>query len=152
MKLLTGTLLAIAASTSQASELNCQFFADALKTAQGDMIAYTQKNYDVCVANNAQIEAEKAASAKAYADEQAAAEAKKQHDLEVGIAADKIQAAKPGVRIGMTAKQVINNTNWGKPSSINRTVTSHTVTEQWVYNAGPNYLYFKNGVLVAVQN
>lgn len=57
----------------------------------------------------------------------------------------------PGVRIGMTASQVINNSNWGRPYEVNRTTTAHGTWEQWVYGSR-NYLYFTNGILTAIQN
>jgi hypothetical protein len=59
-------------------------------------------------------------------------------------------AKKPGARIGLTAQQVINETNWGPPDQINRTVTSNGNREQWVYGVG-QYLYFENGRLVSIQ-
>lgn len=58
---------------------------------------------------------------------------------------------KPGVKIGMTAKQVIEGSSWGKPQSVNRTTTANGVREQWVYGSG-NYLYFHNGILQSIQN
>lgn len=54
-----------------------------------------------------------------------------------------------GVLIGMLPAEVLQS-SWGKPSRVNRTTTANGVTEQWVYAGG--YLYFKNGVLAAVQN
>lgn len=57
----------------------------------------------------------------------------------------------PGARIGMTPEQVINQTNWGKPSSVRRTTTKHGVSEQWIY-PGQQYLYFDDGRLSAIQN
>jgi hypothetical protein len=57
----------------------------------------------------------------------------------------------PGVRIGMTEDQVLRQTNWGKPISVNRTTTASGTKEQWVYGEG-NYLYFENGKLIAIQN
>lgn len=66
-------------------------------------------------------------------------------------AAAKAQAARPGVRIGMTQMQVINETNWGKPRRVNRTTTATGTREQWVYGDG-NYLYFVNGTLTSIQN
>ena len=56
----------------------------------------------------------------------------------------------PGVKIGMTADQVLYKSNWSKPKSINRTTTQYGVREQWVY--GDSYLYFDNGKLTAIQN
>ena len=57
--------------------------------------------------------------------------------------------ALPGVRLGMTAKQVIEKSSWGKPNEINETVTKHGVHEQWVYSGG--YLYFEDGKLTSFQ-
>ena len=57
----------------------------------------------------------------------------------------------PGVRIGMTSNQVINQTSWGRPSSVNRTTTSAGTREQWVYGSR-TYLYFTNSILTAIQN
>lgn len=56
----------------------------------------------------------------------------------------------PGVKIGMTKKQVIEASNWGEPISINETVTGSSAREQWVYGVG-QYLYFTNGRVTAVQ-
>lgn len=58
---------------------------------------------------------------------------------------------RPGAKIGMTKKQVINKTSWGAPDSINKTTTAHGSQEQWVYGDN-NYLYFTNGKLTAIQN
>lgn len=57
---------------------------------------------------------------------------------------------KPGAYIGMTPQQVINDTNWGKPKSINRTTTAAGTSEQWVYGIG-TYLYFDNDRLTSIQ-
>lgn len=57
--------------------------------------------------------------------------------------------ARGGVKVGMTKKQVLKS-NWGKPSSINKTTMSGLVHEQWVYDG--SYLYFENGNLTAIQN
>lgn len=54
------------------------------------------------------------------------------------------------VRIGMTA-QLVKDCGWGEPTSINRTVTAHRISEQWVYREG-SYLYFDNGKLTTIQN
>jgi hypothetical protein len=58
---------------------------------------------------------------------------------------------RPGVRIGMTAKQVIEKSSWGEPATVNKIVTANGVDEQWVYGLR-SYLYFKNGRLTAIQN
>jgi hypothetical protein len=56
---------------------------------------------------------------------------------------------KNSVHIGMTKDQAI--ASWGNPDSINRTITSKFIHEQWVYE-GRNYLYFDNDVLTSIQN
>lgn len=58
---------------------------------------------------------------------------------------------KSGVRIGMTAKAVLEKSSWGEPKGVNKTSTRYGTEEQWVYGDG-NYLYFKNGKLTAIQN
>jgi len=58
---------------------------------------------------------------------------------------DKILQAK--VTIGMTKEMC--RLSWGKPKSINETITSENKTEQWVY--ADSYLYFENGILTAIQ-
>lgn len=55
-----------------------------------------------------------------------------------------------GVSIGMSKEDVLAS-SWGRPASVNRTSTQYGTQEQWVYGDG-NYLYFKNGVLTAIQN
>ncbi len=68
-----------------------------------------------------------------------------------GSAEDKhAQVNMPGVRIGMTKKQVIEKTHWGSPTKINTTVLSGSITEQWVYESG-HYIYFENGRVKAIQ-
>jgi hypothetical protein len=53
-----------------------------------------------------------------------------------------------GVSIGMTAEQV-RRSSWGKPKSINETITAGGKHEQWIYGGG--YLYLENGVLTSIQ-
>lgn len=73
-------------------------------------------------------------------------------------AKDELQAARAlkqkkkseGVSIGMTKEDVLAS-NWGKPERVNTTTTSSGVREQWVYD-GRNYLYFKDEILVSIQN
>lgn len=56
---------------------------------------------------------------------------------------------KPAATIGMTAKQVREQSNWGRPLMVNRTTTANGTDEQWVYSWG--YLYFHNGILRSAQ-
>jgi hypothetical protein len=67
--------------------------------------------------------------------------------LQVGQ--DHRRRSKPGVAIGMTSDQVINDTDWGAPRSRNTTMNASGIHEQWVYGFG--YLYFDNGVLTSIQ-
>ena len=53
------------------------------------------------------------------------------------------------VQIGMTREMC--EEAWGSPQKINTTITTQTVSEQWVYG-GHSYLYFTNGRLTAIQN
>ena len=83
-------------------------------------------------------------------------EKKKQEEKELNLEKKrqlqrKIQSSKPGVSIGMTSRQVIEDSSWGKPQSVNRTTNQYGVREQWVYG-GRNYLYFENGKLTSIQN
>lgn len=73
---------------------------------------------------------------------------KKLKDRQSKIAAN--AKARGGVKIGMTKEQVMAS-NWGKPSSINRTTSSGRAHEQWCYG-GHNYLYFEDGILKTIQN
>ena len=58
----------------------------------------------------------------------------------------------PGVRLGMTKKQVLSS-NWNEPDEINKTTTEHGTTEQWVYeHSKTDYLYFTNGKLTGIQD
>lgn len=53
------------------------------------------------------------------------------------------------VVIGMTKEMC--EMSWGSPISVNTIKMSSGVTEQWVYG-WKNYLYFKNNVLITIQN
>lgn len=61
------------------------------------------------------------------------------------------QVKKPGVRLGMSEHQVINETSWGKPKWVNNVVNPRGKLSQWAYGNG-NYLIFVDGVLVEWQN
>ena len=64
-------------------------------------------------------------------------------------------AALPDAELGMTEEQV-RETNWGEPTSVNRTTMVNHVREQWVYTdddgTSRRFLYFDNGRLTAIQN
>lgn len=65
-------------------------------------------------------------------------------------AAERARLKSQGVRIGMTADQVLVS-SWGRPERVNTTTTARGSREQWVYR-GSNFLYFENGILTAIQN
>ncbi|MEG6573595.1 hypothetical protein V6C31_03455 [Caldibacillus debilis] len=52
------------------------------------------------------------------------------------------------IKIGMTEEEIIKIL--GEPININRTITKYGTFEQWVYNH--MYLYFKDGILYAIQD
>jgi uncharacterized protein YdaU (DUF1376 family) len=66
-------------------------------------------------------------------------------------AAERIQelVAQKKICRGMTTQQVI--ASWGKPNSVNRTVTGYGKQEQWVYEGRDAYLYFDDGILTSYQ-
>ena len=80
-----------------------------------------------------------------------AAEAESQRRIKAYEAEQSRLAKLPGVRVGMSANDVLTKSSWGRPNSVNRTTTAFGTHEQWVYG-GRNYLYFDNGRLTAVQN
>lgn len=53
------------------------------------------------------------------------------------------------IRIGFTKAMV--EEAWGTPNDINTLTTRYKTTEQWVYGIG-SYVYFENGVVIAIQN
>lgn len=67
------------------------------------------------------------------------------------VAAAEALRMKPGAKIGMIERQVIEETSWGKPIRVNRTTTAKGQFEQWVYE-GNRYLYFTDGKLTAIQD
>lgn len=58
------------------------------------------------------------------------------------------------VFVGMTSAHV--KKSWGEPTSINKTLSASTLSEQWVYRRGrvgdSQYVYLKNGIVDAVQS
>jgi hypothetical protein len=60
------------------------------------------------------------------------------------------KASLPEPKIGMSTSDALG-TYLGNPTKINKTTTAGLVKEQWVYEKSGHYLYFTNGVLVAIQ-
>lgn len=63
---------------------------------------------------------------------------------------EKKKAAPRSPYLGMTPAQAVGS-NWGKPSSVNRTQDSAGNHEQWVYGNSGHYLYFDNSELTSIQ-
>lgn len=59
-------------------------------------------------------------------------------------------AEKPAASIGMSKKQILNSTNWGKPKDTSTTIDVSGTLEQWIYSS-THSLYFKNGKLVKIE-
>ena len=57
---------------------------------------------------------------------------------------------KPAARIGMSQKQILNNTNWGKPKDTSTTIDASGTSERWMYSS-THSLYFKNGKLIKIE-
>jgi hypothetical protein len=83
------------------------------------------------------------AALKRQLESKARAEAKA---AALAVAAEK---KKRGVVLGMTQDDVLAS-SWGRPESINKSIYSFGVREQWVYGQR-NYLYFKDGILNSIQ-
>ena len=98
----------------------------------------------------AKEEEERKAREKKEAEEKAKREKKEAEEKAKREAEEKARKKREGVTIGMTQQDVLDSM-WGKPQSVNRTVTSGHVYEQWVYGY-PNYLYFTDGILTSIQN
>lgn len=78
------------------------------------------------------------------------AEERRRHEIVAKPWSDQIKQAvlDRKVLIGMTTEHVV--TAWGRPQTINETISATARDEQWVY-PGPVYLYFSNGVLHTMQ-
>lgn len=57
---------------------------------------------------------------------------------------------KPAARIGMSHKQVLSDTNWGKPKDVRTTIDASGTSEQWMYSS-THSLYFKGGKLIKIE-
>jgi len=69
-------------------------------------------------------------------------------DYESRFGKEKLNSILQGkVLLGMTKEMC--QLSWGEPNSINETISTNGISEQWVYS--DNYLYFDNGILTAIQ-
>lgn len=57
---------------------------------------------------------------------------------------------KSAAKIGMSHKQILKDTNWGKPKDVRTTIDVSGTSEQWMYSS-THSLYFKNGKLVKIE-
>lgn len=75
-------------------------------------------------------------------------------NIDEAAAATELAILRRQIHVGMTMDQV--KRAWGPPSSINRTLTSRSIREQWVYHpfgeAHGNYVYFVDGIVTTIQN
>jgi hypothetical protein len=58
---------------------------------------------------------------------------------------------KPGASIGMTKKQVVRDTDWGKPEATKRVVNADGTWDFWYYNDGDSVLTFLDGELYEIE-
>lgn len=63
----------------------------------------------------------------------------------------KVVKEKPGVSIGMTKKQVANDTDWGRPESARRIINSDGTWDFWYYNDETSILTFLDGELYEIE-
>ncbi|MES1965671.1 hypothetical protein M0N77_10120 [Psychrobacter sp. AH5] len=57
---------------------------------------------------------------------------------------------KPAARIGMSHKQVLSDTNWGRPKDVRTTIDASGTLERWIYSS-THSLYFKGGELIKIE-
>lgn len=57
---------------------------------------------------------------------------------------------KSAAKIGMSHKQILKDTNWGKPKDVRTTIDASGTSEQWMYSS-THSLYFKNDKLVKIE-
>lgn len=83
----------------------------------------------------------------------AAVEAQRQIDAERKATQPQRKEPEPArVRIGMREEEVL--ASWGKPGSVNKTMTASVTSEQWVYRNGTfrtHYVYLRNGIVTSIQ-
>lgn len=56
-----------------------------------------------------------------------------------------------GIKVGMSAAEVLGAKYWGKPTRINHTTGANGTREQWVYGDG-RYVYLDRGIVTAIQH
>ena len=117
--------------------------------------AYTAEQCENAKVVHARIQEEQLKeelSIQALSDERKRKEEDKKRQLATAERAKQEEIERrPGAKIGMTTQQVLTETNWGRPKSVHKTITSSGTREQWVYG-NASYLYFDNGRLTAIQN
>lgn len=81
------------------------------------------------------------------AAEASAAAAQKKQDQEE--ARDRLFSKKPDVKLGMSAKQVINGSKWGEPSHKSTRINANGKFEIWQYDGGA-WLSLKNSKVTSI--
>ena len=122
------------------------FLKGKTELGEGIQIKYSEK-LSLLGRDIKQIKNDEAEQAK---QERILAAEKKKVELEIKGYPLKIRKAiaEEKIVLGMTKRQLI--LSWGKPESINSTVTAAGRNEQWVYGSGW-YVYFTNGIVSAWQ-
>lgn len=93
-------------------------------------------------------EAKRARAAKLERERLSAAQEVAKQPLPDKPLAQRVIVSDPA--IGMSEYEA-SNTRWGRPESVNRTVTRHGTREQWVYGDG-RYIYLENGRVTAISS
>jgi hypothetical protein len=123
----------------------------ALRQAYDVLLQQEKREADRMIAERARAEEARQVEERARLAREAAVQRQETaRDDARRAAVARANKAKGGVRLGMTAQQVLGS-SWGRPSSVNRTTAAYGTHEQWVYG-GHNYLYFQDGILTSIQN
>jgi hypothetical protein len=110
--------------------------------------------YQDCIERHERSIAERRKKAEYRKTHSSEIKATEQAKREARWAEERARDARPGVKIGMTAREVEEESNWAYPDHVTRTITADGTVEQWVYRSGRHtggYLYFHDGLLVVIQ-
>lgn len=141
--------LSVLTQDARELQITCSKFLEALEPAHvGQRFIPGNADEDFTSAEAAFKAKQVAAASELQRKRKSALESEAKHEREIR---DYIaqRTARGGVKIGMTEQQVLNS-SWGTPDKRNHTYSSVGDKEQWVYG-GQYFLYFDNGVLVAIE-
>ncbi len=137
--------------------VNVRYYKDLLATrnpeASDEQRAFQKKSLDLNIARAARAKAVCLAGSdslsQTFRDEEKRAREEERRERSARDERER-RSKLPGVRIGMTALQVVEGSNWGRPNYTRRLTTAQGIREQWVYGGG-RFLYFSDGKLVAIE-